>query len=146
MNTASKQADTREFLRWRSNHFLSQKKEVRSMLPSKSTAVAETVSEFVENALNQSGTEEVDIHAVRTMVSEVTRLYAACCQSTGIELPALNETVSTTDALMLACALLRAHDLNPFDLALWFQRNEVNPSRAHEPYDQTQTGERSWKA
>lgn len=114
------------------------------MLPSKSTAVAETVSEFVENALYHSGAEEVDIHAVRTMVSAVTRLYAACCQSTGIELPALNETVSTTDAIMLACALLRAHDLNPFDLALWFHRKEVNTSCAHEPHNQA--GERPWQA
>jgi len=34
----------------------------------------------------------------------------------------IDDTVSTTEAMVVACALLRAHHLNPFDLALWFQR------------------------
>jgi len=28
---------------------------------------------------------------------------------------------------VMACALLRAHHLNPFDLALWFSRTAPNP-------------------
>jgi hypothetical protein len=59
---------------------------------------------------------------VQKAVSEVTRLYAAACEEAGKEIPPLESSVSTTEALTLACALLRSQDLTPFDMALWFSR------------------------
>ncbi|NDK23975.1 hypothetical protein FSY75_05700 [Streptomyces sp. TR1341] len=61
---------------------------------------------------------------LRTLVAATATVYAAASEATGGEIP-LGEGVSTTDALVLACALLRAHHLNPFDLALWFTRGEA---------------------
>ena len=52
----------------------------------------------------------------------MTRLYAACSDKAGYEIRAIDETVSPTDAVALACALIRAHNLNPFDLAIWYSR------------------------
>jgi hypothetical protein len=59
---------------------------------------------------------------VRAIVSAATRLYANASAHAGRELPPLASDVATTDALTLACALLRSQDLTPFDMAMWFSR------------------------
>ena len=98
--------------------------EIGPVDTSDATAVAAAVHEFVDGTLTRSGA--VDVRDVRALVSSVTRLYAACSESAGAELPAIDATVSATEAVMLACALLRAHSLSPFDLALWFSRANVS--------------------
>lgn len=64
---------------------------------------------------------EVDEEPLRQLVSAAARLYARHAESAGAIDP-LREDVSPTEAVELACGLLRARDLNPFDLALWFSR------------------------
>jgi hypothetical protein len=59
---------------------------------------------------------------VQAIVSAATRLYASASEQAGRELPPLTPDVSTTDAVTLACALIRSHDLTPFDMAMWFGR------------------------
>ncbi len=61
--------------------------------------------------------------SIRDLVSEATLAYARAVEECGEELPPLRAEVSTTDAMTLACALLRSQNLNPFDLALWFSRH-----------------------
>ncbi len=63
-----------------------------------------------------------DHDAIRAKVTEATRLYAQACEEAGRELPPLDPGISTTEALTLACALLRSQDLTPFDMALWFSK------------------------
>lgn len=60
--------------------------------------------------------------AITELVSNVVRLYAAVVEETDREIPVVDPTISTTEAMVVACALLRAQRLNPFDLALWFSR------------------------
>lgn len=59
---------------------------------------------------------------VRGVVSAATRLYANACARAGEELPPVTDSVSTTDAITLACALVRSQDLTPFEMAMWFGR------------------------
>jgi hypothetical protein len=59
---------------------------------------------------------------VRAIVSAATRLYARASTQAGHELPPLSPDVSTTEAITLACALLRSQDLTPFEMAMWFSR------------------------
>jgi hypothetical protein len=61
--------------------------------------------------------------AVRAVVSAATRLYATASSRAGTELPPLDAGVSTTDALTLACALVRSQDLTPFEMAVWWHRS-----------------------
>ena len=61
---------------------------------------------------------------VRAIVSAATRLYAAASTRAGEELPPVGPEVSTTDAVMLACALVRSQDLTPFEMAVWFSRGQ----------------------
>src|ERR1022692_63958 len=57
---------------------------------------------------------------VTNLVTEAVKLYAAYAEELEAEVPAIDSTVSTTEAMVVACALLRAQHMNPFDLALWF--------------------------
>jgi hypothetical protein len=59
---------------------------------------------------------------VTALLSEAVRLYAAVVEETEREIAPIDATISTTEGMVVACALLRAHHLNPFDLALWFSR------------------------
>lgn len=59
---------------------------------------------------------------VMALLTEAVRLYAAVTEEIEREIPPIDATISTTEAMVVACALLRAHRLNPFDLALWFSR------------------------
>jgi hypothetical protein len=66
--------------------------------------------------------DDLSADDVRAIVSAATRLYANASTRAGRELPPLAADVSTTDAVTLACALIRSQDLTPFDMAIWFGR------------------------
>lgn len=69
-----------------------------------------------------------DPAALRDLVTAAARLYAAAAEGApdaGAEPDPLHPSASTTDAVVLACALLRSRGLNPFDLALWFNRGRA---------------------
>ncbi len=57
---------------------------------------------------------------IRRLVTATALLYSTAVTRAGYELPLADSEVSPTDTVVLACALLRGQDLNPFDLALWF--------------------------
>jgi hypothetical protein len=59
---------------------------------------------------------------VTNLVTEAVKLYATFAEELESDVPAIDATVSTTQAMVVACALLRAQHMNPFDLALWFSR------------------------
>jgi len=65
---------------------------------------------------------DVSPDTVRALVTAATRLYARESERAGEPLAPLAPDVSATDALTLACALLRSQDLTPFDMAVWFSR------------------------
>lgn len=73
--------------------------------------------------LSQPQPETVSPDRLRALLSATVQLYAAFCEHTGTDLDPLESEVPATDAVVLACALLKARDLNPFDLALWFSRS-----------------------
>lgn len=79
----------------------------------------------IERTIQAGELAHVPSHDVTQLVSGAVKLYAAAVEEAepGAEsAPVIDGTVSTTEAMVVACALLRAHHLNPFDLALWFQR------------------------
>jgi hypothetical protein len=73
--------------------------------------------------LSRGETETVSPDQLRALLSATVQLYAAFCEYTGTDLDPLESEVPATDAVVLACSLLKARDLNPFDLALWFSRS-----------------------
>lgn len=63
--------------------------------------------------------------AVRETVTAAVKQYSAACEEAGQELAPVDARVNTTEALTLACALLRSQGLTPFDMALWFSRGAI---------------------
>ena len=59
---------------------------------------------------------------IRAVLSAGMRLYASAVEASGQEFTPVDASISATEAVTLACALLRAQGLTPFDLALWFSR------------------------
>ena len=87
----------------------------------KTTAAAsDSVSSVVAGLERLVDSAELSPEQVRALVSAVTRLYAAASSRAGGELPPVGPEVSTTDAVSLACALVRSQDLTPFEMAVWF--------------------------
>ncbi|HXX20121.1 MAG TPA: hypothetical protein VEJ46_12025 [Candidatus Acidoferrum sp.] len=79
----------------------------------------------IERTIQAGELAQVPPPDITQLVSGAVRLYAMSVEEAepGAETaPVIDDTVSTTEAMVVACALLRAHHLNPFDLALWFQR------------------------
>ena len=82
--------------------------------------VAAALEHQVDDVLAGAG-PAADEESVRRVVTAAARLYAAHGETAG-PIDPLRADVSPTEAVELACGLLRARDLNPFDLALWFSR------------------------
>ncbi|HEX4074705.1 MAG TPA: hypothetical protein VHX49_04845 [Candidatus Acidoferrales bacterium] len=91
----------------------------------KLSALAAELRAQIERTTDAGEIARVAPDGVTNLVSGAVKLYAAMVEDAepGTKaIPAIDGTVSTTEAMVMACALLRAHHLNPFDLALWFSR------------------------
>jgi hypothetical protein len=100
------------------------------------SALIGKISAEVERTIRAGELADVRGEDLQSLMSGAVRLYAARVEEAepGVETaPVIDETVSTTEAMVVACALLRAHHLNPFDLALWFSRTAPARSRELEP-------------
>ncbi|HTF65752.1 MAG TPA: hypothetical protein VK638_23990 [Edaphobacter sp.] len=83
------------------------------------------------NAVNSGIPLDSGVLPFAEVFTPLTKLYAAACETAGQEITPVTKEATATEVVMLACALLRAQDLNPFDLALWFSRatHSNNPPR-----------------
>ncbi|HEV3482930.1 MAG TPA: hypothetical protein VGR97_11465, partial [Candidatus Acidoferrales bacterium] len=86
------------------------------------SALVAQLSERIEETVKAGEVADVLREDVTALVSGAVKLYATSAEEAESDVPVIDATVSTTEAMVVACALLRAHNLNPFDLALWFSR------------------------
>ena len=91
------------------------------------SALVAQLNERIEETVKAGEVADVPPPDVTALVSGAVKLYATSAEEAESDVPVIDATVSTTDAMVVACALLRAHNLNPFDLALWFSRTARNP-------------------
>lgn len=89
------------------------------------STLSRQVAEQVDRAIGGGSVAELPPEDLRRLVSSVVRLYAVANEGAAEEIAPLEGGVGTTEAVVLATALLKAQDLNPFDLALWFSRSRV---------------------
>jgi hypothetical protein len=76
----------------------------------------------IETATEAGELAAVAREDVTNLLTAGIKLYAAYAEELETEIPPIDSSVSTTEAMVVACALLRAQHMNPFDLALWFQK------------------------
>jgi hypothetical protein len=61
--------------------------------------------------------------ALRRVLTAAVKAYAAKAEAAGGEFAPFDASeVTATETAVTACAMIRAADLNPFDIAMWFQR------------------------
>jgi hypothetical protein len=100
------------------------------MSPSKESArlsalIAELGGE-IERLIQTGALTDVGAEDLTKLVSGAVKLYATAVEETGTDAAVIDGTVSTTEAMVVACAMLRAQHMNPFDLALWFSKAAPN--------------------
>src|ERR1700728_375437 len=96
------------------------------MSPSQEAATLSSAVAAVRARI-QAATEAGELAAVsrEDVTSRVTagiKLYGAYAEGSETKIPPIDLSLSTTEAMVVACALLRAQHMTPFDLALWFQK------------------------
>ncbi|HEX4195209.1 MAG TPA: hypothetical protein VHY80_19015 [Stellaceae bacterium] len=77
----------------------------------------------VASALKRGEPHAISDEALRRVLTAAVRVYAAKSEDVGREIaPFLANTVTATETVTAACAMIRAVDLNLFDVAMWFRR------------------------
>ena len=77
----------------------------------------------VEAALKRGEPGAVSDETVRRVITAAVKIYAAKAESAENEIPPFDKhDVTATEAVTAVCAMIRAVDLNLFDVAMWFRR------------------------
>jgi hypothetical protein len=87
-------------------------------------AAADAVFEAAERALADETTGSVADETIQKLMTAASRLYARKLDTEDrIFLPVVSrQAITATEAVITACEVMRAADLNPFDLAMWYNR------------------------
>jgi hypothetical protein len=74
-------------------------------------------------ALRRRDPDAISDAQLQKVFAAAVKLYAAKMERHGGEVkPFRDGAVTTTESVVAACALIRAADLNLFDVAMWFNR------------------------
>lgn len=74
-------------------------------------------------ALRRGEPDAVSDRALQRVLAAAVRLYAAKVERRGRQVaPYPQGAVTATETVVAACAMIRAADLNMFDVAIWFHR------------------------
>lgn len=93
----------------------------RSERAARIAALVDELRGEVDAGLGDGAIAALDPDVARDLVAVAARLYAVAAEE-GATAPG-GADLTPTESVVLATAALRAHDLNPFDLALWFSRD-----------------------
>ena len=84
-------------------------------------ALVDELGAEIDAGLGDGAIAALDPDVARRLVAVAARTYAVAAEE-GARPPSGTD-LTPTESVVLATAALRAHDLNPFDLALWFSRS-----------------------
>lgn len=77
----------------------------------------------MEAALAKGEGHAICVEDLQRALTACVKVYAARAEKTGEEIaPFGDASVNATEAVTAACAMIRAVNLNLFDVALWFGR------------------------
>ncbi len=74
-------------------------------------------------ALKRGEPDAISDRALQQVLAAAVRVYAAKVERRGHEVvPYAQGAVTATETVVAACGMIRAADLNMFDVAIWFHR------------------------
>lgn len=77
----------------------------------------------VTTALRRGDVQAIPDDALRQVLTAAVKAYAAKAEAVEMEFaPFEPNAVTATEVAVTACAMIRAADLNLFDIAMWFGR------------------------
>src|ERR1700743_1271582 len=75
------------------------------------------------DALNRGEPDAISDKTLQQVLTAAVKLYAAKVERRGYDVvPFPQHAVTATETVVTACAMIRAADLNMFDVAIWFHR------------------------
>jgi hypothetical protein len=78
-----------------------------------------------DDALKNGKPDAISDESLQRVLSAAVKLYAAKSEDRARELtPFGDQPVNATEAVTAICAIMRAADLNFFDLQMWYRRGE----------------------
>ena len=85
-----------------------------------------TVADFcarAREALKRGTPDTITDKALQQVLTAAVKIYAAKVERRGHDVaPFTPGTVTATETVVTACGMIRAADLNMFDVAIWFHR------------------------
>jgi hypothetical protein len=86
-------------------------------------AIAAAFGDAVTRTLRRGDVQAIPDDALRQVLTAAVKAYVAKAEAAEIEFaPFEPDAVTATEIAVAACAMIRAADLNPFDIAMWFGR------------------------
>jgi hypothetical protein len=86
--------------------------------------IAAEFSALVTAALQGGKPDTIPDEVLRQVLTAAVKAYAAKAEARGEFPPFEPDEVTATETVVTACAMIRAADLNLFDMAMWFRRPE----------------------
>jgi len=84
---------------------------------------ANAFCDMVTAALQRGDLDAIPDEALRRVLTAAVKAYAAKAEAAGGEFPPFeDDQVTATETAVAACAMIRAAELNLFDIAMWFGR------------------------
>ncbi len=78
---------------------------------------------LADEALQSGKPEAISDESLQRVLTAAIKLYAAKSEDRAKELPPFGDRpVNATEAVTAICAIMRAADLNFFDLQMWYRR------------------------
>ena len=78
---------------------------------------------LARDALKRGEPDAISDHALQQVLTAAVKVYAAKVERRGHDVaPFAAGQVTATETVVTACGLIRAADLNIFDVAIWFHR------------------------
>ena len=75
------------------------------------------------DALRRGEPDAISDKTLQQVLSAAVRVYAAKVERRGHDVaPFPQNTITATETVVTACGMIRAADLNMFDVAIWFHR------------------------
>jgi hypothetical protein len=92
-------------------------KPTRAVIPSADFCAA------ARDALKRGQPDAISDRALQQVLTAAVKVYAAKVERRGHDVPPFApNAVTATESVVAACGLIRAADLNMFDVAIWFHR------------------------